>query len=92
MKEELDKAVKTLTIADAVLTGLGIVFAVNRTAGTSYLSRMEMTWLYQSRRSFTLKQCEPASPIIWPTSSVLAMNRLVPSASDIGLYAGRTAT
>ena len=50
MKEELDKAVKTLTIADAVLTGLGIVFAVNRTAGTSYLSRMEMTWVYQSRR------------------------------------------
>jgi hypothetical protein len=28
MKEELDKAVKTLTIADAVLTGLVIVFAV----------------------------------------------------------------
>jgi hypothetical protein len=28
MKEELDKFFKTLTIADAVLTGLGIVFAV----------------------------------------------------------------
>jgi hypothetical protein len=28
MKEELDKAVKTLTITDAVLTGLVIIFAV----------------------------------------------------------------